>query len=65
MLHKLLEMYYFAHSMQAGPLGQGSNGRESLQSHLRNLNSASSAPCGSLSAELSDLCQTVRNGNEC
>ena len=64
-LHKLLETYYFAHSMQAGSLGQGSKGRESLQSHLRNLNSASSAPSGSLSAELSDFGQTVQNGNEC
>ena len=63
--HKLLEMYYFARSMQAGALGQGSKGRESLQSHLRNLNSASSTPCGSLLAELSDFGQTVQNWNEC
>lgn len=49
-LHKLLEMYYFAHSMQAGALGWGSKWRENLQSHLRNLNSASRPPCGSLSA---------------
>ena len=63
-LHKLLETYYFAHSMQAGALGQGSKGRESLQSHLRNLNSASSTPCGSLSAELSDFGQKVQNGIE-
>ena len=48
-----------------GALVVGQKGRESLQSHLWNLNSIPSAPGGSLSTEQSDFGQLAKSRNKC
>ena len=48
-----------------GALAVGQKGRESLQSHLWNLNSIPNAPGGSLSTEQSDFGQSAKSRNKC